>query len=216
MEVSIEKSKVMVNSKTDIRAQIFMNGKQLEEVDAFKYLGATLTKDSRSTTEIKIRLAMATSAMAKLSKIWKSNDISFPTKMKLYKSLVLSILLYGCESWTLMAETTKRVQTFETKCFRRLLRISWKDHKMNKFVWDQVTRLAGPQEPLLAVVKRRKLSWFGHVTRHNTLPKTVLQGTLEGGRSRGRQPMSWMDNVKEWTKMVTSTLIRKAENRTGW
>mgnify|MGYP006273469667 CR=1 FL=1 len=216
MEVSTEKSKVLVNSANDTTAQIYMNGQQLEEVDAFKYLGATLTKDGRSTTEIKTRLAMATSAMTKLNKIWRSNDISFKTKVKLFRSLVISILLYGCESWTMTAETTKRIQTFETKCFRRLLGISWKDRKTNTYVRSQVALLAGPQEPLLATVKKRKLAWFGHVTRHNTLPKTVLQGTLEGGRRRGRQTKSWMDNIKEWTHLDSPTLIRKAEDRAGW
>ena len=70
----------MVNSANNTNAQILMNGQQLEEVDHFKYLGATLTKDGRSTTEIKIRLAQATSAMAKLTVIWRSKDISFPVK----------------------------------------------------------------------------------------------------------------------------------------
>ena len=185
-------------------------------MDAFKYLGATLTKDGRSTTEIKSRLAIATSAMAKLQKIWKSKEISFPTKIKLYRSLVLSILLYGCESWTMTADTTRRVQTFETKCFRRLLRISWKDRKTNDYVRSQIEMLAGPQEPLLAIVKRRKLSWFGHVIRHNSLPKTVLQGTLEGGRRRGRQAKCWLDNIKDWTRMDSPTLMRQAEDRAGW
>ena len=106
MEASDEKSKVMVNSANSTSAQIFMNGKQLEEVDAFKYLGTTLTKDGKSATEIKIRLGIATSVMARLNKIWKSKTISFPTKVKLYKGLVLSILLCGCESWTMTAETT--------------------------------------------------------------------------------------------------------------
>ena len=72
--------------------------------------------------------------MAKFSKIWKSMEISFPTRMKLYKLLVLSILLCGCESWTMTAETmSKRVQTFETKCFRQILGISWRDRMSNDF-----------------------------------------------------------------------------------
>ena len=216
MEVSTEKSKVLVNSTTGSTAHILMSGEQLEEVDAFKYLGATLTKDGRSTSEIKTRLAMATAAMAKLNRFWKSRSISFNTKIKLFRSLVLSILLYGCESWTMTAETTKRIQTFETKCFRRLLGISWKEHKSNDFVRSQVAQLAGPQEPLLALVKRRKLSWFGHLIRHDALPKTVLQGTLEGGRRRGRQTKSWMDNIREWTRMDSPTLIRRAEDRAEW
>ena len=216
MEVSSEKSKVMKNSSNTTPVQIFMNGQELEEVSTFKYLGATLSKDSKSTKEIKTRIAIAISTMAKLDKIWKSKEIRFPTKMKLYRALVLSTLLYGCESWTMSAETTKKVKTFETKSFRRMLGITWKERKTNEYVFDQVSLLDGPQEPLLATIKRRKLAWFGHVTRHNTLPKTILQGTLEGGRKRGRQQKSWFDNIKEWTRMDSPTLLRSAENRAAW
>ena len=217
MEVSSEKSKVMVNGNDNSNeAHIIMNGQTLEEVEAFKYLGATLTKDGRSSTEVKIRLAISMSAMAGLSKIWRSKDISFPTKIKLFRSLVLSILLYGCESWTLTAELEKKIQAFEMKCYRRLLQISWTQHKTNEFVKNQVTMLAGPQEPLLAIVKRRKLAWFGHVTRHNTLSKTIMQGTLEGGRRRGRPRKSWTDDVKSWTCLDMPDLLNQAENRLGW
>ena len=120
MEISSEKSKVMVNSGENTTVQISMNGQQLEEVMAFKYLGATLTKDGRSTAEIKIRLAIATASMAKLNKIWSSKDLSFATKIKLHKTVVLSTLLYGCESWTLTADSTKKIQAFENKCYRRM------------------------------------------------------------------------------------------------
>ena len=80
------------------RSEISMNGQQLEEVMAFNYLGAKLTKDGRSTAEIKIRLAIATASRAKLNKIWSSKDVSFSTKIKLYKTLVLSTLLQTCHS----------------------------------------------------------------------------------------------------------------------
>ena len=155
-----------------------MNGELLEEVNSFKYLGATLTKDGTSLAEIRIHIATATVATAKLKHIWKSK-ISFRTKHKLFKSLVCSILLYGCESWTLLAETERRIQAFENKCLRKLLNISYKEHKTNEYVWDTVNAMAGPQEPLLAIVKRRKLTWYGHITRHDSLCKTVLQGTIE-------------------------------------
>ena len=111
MEISSEKNKVMVNSIDNTTVQISMNGQQLEEVMAFKYLGATLTKDGRSTAEIKMGLAIATASMAKLNKIWSSKDISFSTKVKLYKTLVLSTLLYG---WTLTADSTKRIRHSRT------------------------------------------------------------------------------------------------------
>ena len=217
MEVSSEKSKVMVNSTNDeVHADITMNGQKLEEVEGFKYLGATLTKDGRSTIEVKTRLAAATSAMAKLNKIWGSRTISFNTKLKLFKSLVLSILLYGCESWTLSAELEKRIQAFEMKSYRRLLHISWAEHKTNVYVRGRITALAGPQEPLLATIRRRKLAWFGHVTRHNTLSKTILQGTVEGGRKRGRPRKSWTDDVKAWTQLKVPELLTEAEDRPRW
>ena len=216
MEVSSEKSKVMVNSKEDSTASITMNGQQLEEVESFKYLGATLSKDGTSNSEVRIRIGSAMSAMSRLDRIWKSNNVSFTTKFRLYRSLVLSVFLYGCEAWTLYAETEKRIQAFEFKCLRKLLRISYMEHKTNEYVRSRVTFLAGPHEPLLATVKRRKLGWFGHTTRCNGLSKTILQGTLEGSRRRGRQRKSWTDNVKEWTGLTMPVLLARAQDRPGW
>ena len=135
--------------------------------------------------------------MVKLNKIWSSKDISFATKIKLYKTLVLSTLLYGCESLTLTGDSIKRIQAFENKCYRRMLGISWKGRKTNEFVQRGIKARAGKQENLLGIVKRRKLAWFGHISRHNSLAKTVLQGTLEGGRKRGRQVKCWADNLKK-------------------
>ena len=215
MEISAEKSKTMVNSTNDISANITLNGEPLEEVNQFMYLGATLSKDGTSAAEIRIRVAQATAAMARLDRIWKSK-IGFPTKYKLFKSLVISIVLYGCESWTLMADSEKKVQAFENKSLRRLLGISWREHKTNEYVRKKVEDIVGPQETLLATVKRRKLAWFGHVTRHNSLSKTIMQGTVAGGRRRGRQRKSWGDNIKEWTAMTTPDLLRAADNRTEW
>ena len=217
MEISSEKSKIMVNSNTHQAAtSITLNGQMLEEVDSFKYLGATLTKDGSSVKEVKARLSLATAAMTRLSTIWKSSSIGFLVKLKLYKSLVVSILLYGCESWTLTADLERRIQAFEHKCLRKLLHISHTEHKTNEFVRQLVFILAGKQEPLLAVVKRRKLAWYGHISRHDTLSKTIFQGTVEGKRSRGRPRKSWSDNVKDWTNQPTARTLRAAEDRHQW
>ena len=97
-EVSIEKSKIMTNSRNNISADISMNGQKLEEVTSFKYLRASLRTDGSYSEEICIRTVSAMEAMARLNKIWQCNTISFTSKFKLHKSLVTSILLYGCET----------------------------------------------------------------------------------------------------------------------
>jgi len=215
MEVSTEKSKIMRHSVNAQQIPISMNGEILEEVDEFKYLGAILTKDGTSRKEVRARISAATAAMARLQRIWIST-ISTKTKISLYRSLVISILLYGCETWTLRAEDERRLNAFETKSFRKILRISYRERRTNEFVRGEINRLAGQQEPLLATIKRRKLTWFGHVNRHEGLPKTILQGTLPGSRKRGRQKKAWNDNICEWTGESLSNLTRATEDRGEW
>jgi hypothetical protein len=89
------------------------------------------------TKEIKTRLEMAFGAMTKVNAIWKSN-ISFLVKIKLYKSLILTILVFGCESWTNTADMKCRIQAFENKCYRRILKISYLEHTTNTYVRDKV------------------------------------------------------------------------------
>ena len=102
MEVSLEKSKIMVNEFSNSHTNVItMNDETLEIVDKFKYMGFTLTRDRKSKKVITLRLATANSALVNTSTIWKSRSISLRTKIHLYKSLILSILLYVCESWTL-------------------------------------------------------------------------------------------------------------------
>ena len=120
MEVSIEKNKIITNSANNISADISVNGQKLEEVTSFKYLGAALSKDGTCSAEVRIS-APARAAMARLNRIWRCSTITFASKFKLYKSLVNSILLHACETWTLPADSVKRIQAFETKCMPYLL-----------------------------------------------------------------------------------------------
>ena len=188
MEVSSEKSKVLANSTNkNIPINIMMKVQNVEEVDSFKYFGSTLSKVSTSTKETKIRIAVVMSVMSRLNTISNSRHQLKKTKLKLYRLLGASILFYGCESWTQTAETERRVQAFETKCVRKFVFISYTEHKSNGCVRQQVNSFAGKHEPLLAAVKRRKRSLFGHFARHNTIVKNTLQGTLEDKRQRSRQ-----------------------------
>ena len=95
----------------------------------------------------------------------------------------------------------------------KLLCISYRDHITNEEVKTRIGNAIGPYEDLLISVKRRKLKWYGHVTRSSGLAKTILQGIVQGGRRRDRQRKRWEDNIKEWTGLEWSILLRKAENR---
>ena len=186
MEISAEKTKLMTNSANGIQREIQVKGQVLGTVTSFKYLGAVVLDDG-SKPEVLSRIAQATAALTKLKPIWRDNNISLGSAVKLMRSLVISIFLYACESWTLTAELEKRTQAFEIRCYRRLLNISYKDHVINEEVRRKTQAAIGEHDELLTLVKKRKLRWFGHVSRSSGLAKTILQGTVKGKRKRGRQ-----------------------------
>lgn len=214
MEIHAEKTKLMTNNSNGILSGIEVNGQALDTVSNFKYLGA-IVSDEGSKWEVHARIAQTTAALAKLRPIWK-NNISLASKVRLLRSLVTSIFLYTCETWTLTAELQKRVQSMEMRCYRRLLGISYTQHVTNEEVRQKIRQAIGPHDDLLSTVIKRKLRWYGHITRSSGLAKTILQGTIPGGRRRGRQKKRWEDNIAEWTHLKLSEAMRTAEDREGW
>ena len=105
---------------------------------------------------------------------------------------------------------------FLDEMLRRLLNISYKDHVTNEEVRRKSQAAIGEYDELLILVKKRKLRWFGHVSRSSGLAKTILQGTMKGKRKRGKQKKRWEDNIKEWTGMDFASSTRAAENRSRW
>ena len=132
------------------------------------------------------------------------------------RSLVTSIFLYACESRTLTEELQRRMQAMEMRCYSKILRISCKNHVSNKEVRAKIKQAIGTHEDLLTIVKRRKLKWCGHVSRSSGLAKTVLQGTVKGGRRQGRWRKRREDNIKEWTGLEFGKSQRAVENRGKW
>ena len=129
------------------------------------------------------------------------------------RSLVTSIFLYARESWTLPAELQRRIEAIEMRCYRRILRISYKDHVTNEEVHAKIQQAIGPHEDLLTTVRRRKLQWYGHVSRSSGLAKTILQGTGIGRRRQSTQRKRWEDNIREWTRLEFAKSQRAVENR---
>ena len=102
------------------------------------------------------------------------------------------------------------------RCYRKILHISYKDHVINEEVRAKIQQAVGPHEDLLTIVKRRKLQWYGHVSRLSGLAKTILQGTVKKGRRQGRQRKRWGDNIRERTGLEFGKSQRAVENREKW
>ncbi|KAK7495707.1 hypothetical protein BaRGS_00013154, partial [Batillaria attramentaria] len=131
LKLNAKKCKVLkTNSKSD--ASLKVGHSEVEEVESFTCLGANVTKDGGGTADIKKRVALASASFKRLSNIWQATNISRKTKASLFKSLVLSVLLYGCETWKLTKGEEKRLDVFQTKCLRRVLKIRWQQHVSNK------------------------------------------------------------------------------------
>ena len=126
LKVNSQKTKVMrINSRNDDR--IYIDGGEVD-VDKFVYLGATLTKSGGGMGDMENRISKGRNAYRQLSKIWNSNKIKRTTKLKLYKSLVPSVLLYGSETWKMTKCSKRKLNTFQTKCLKRIMKIKWQEH----------------------------------------------------------------------------------------
>ena len=181
MEISAEKTKLVTYSVNGIQREIKVKRQKLGTVKSFKYLGAVVSEGG-SKPEILSRIAQATTDLSKLKPIWRDNNISLGSKVKLMCSLVIFIFPYACESWTLAAELEKRTQAFQMRCYRRLLNISYKDYVTNEEVRRRSQAAIGEYDELLILVWKRKLRWFCHISRSSCLAKTILQGTVKGKR----------------------------------
>ena len=212
----------MTNNPNGFQREIKIKGQRLEEVENFKYLGAIISNEG-SKHEILSRIAETTTALSRLKIIWRDKTISLASKVKLMRTLILSSFLYVCEAWTLTAEIARRIQALEMRCYRRLLNISYKDHMTNEEVRNRIQKSTGVHDDTLTMVKKRKLRWYGHISRSSGMANTILQGTVKGARKRGRQKkrrednISFLsDNIKEWTRMGFEDSLRAAEDREGW
>ena len=175
MAISAEKTKLMTNSVNGIQREIKVKKQKLGTVTNFKYLGAVVS-DKGSKPEVLSRIAQPTAPLTKLKPIWRDNNISLGSKVPLMRSLVITVFIYACESWTLTAELEKITQAFEMRCYRRLLNFSYNDQVTNEEVRRKIQAAIREYDELLILFKKRKLRWFGHVSRSSGLAKTILQG----------------------------------------
>ena len=137
--------------------------------------------------------------MTNLDSILKSRDITLPTKVHLVKATVFfPVLMYGCESWTVKKAEGRKINAFELRCWRRLLRVPWTARRSNKPILKEIS----PGCSLEGLMLKLKLQYFGHLIRRvDSLEKTLMLGGIGGRRRRGRQGMRWLDGITDsrWT-----------------
>ena len=148
----------------------------------FIFLGSKITADGDCSHEIKRRLLLGRKVMTNLDSIFNSRDITLPTKDHLVKAMVFSVVMYGCENWTIKKAEHQRIDAFELWYWRRLLRVPWTARRSNQSILKEIS----PRCSLEGLMLKLKLQYFGHLMqRADTFEKTLILGKIEGRRRRG-------------------------------
>ena len=141
--------------------------------------------------------------MTNLDSIFKSRDITLPTKVHLVKGMVFPVVTHGCESWTKKKAEHRRIDAFELCCWRRLLKVPWTARRSNQSIVKEIS----PEYSLEGLMLKLKLQSFGHLMqRTDSLEKTQMLGGIGGRRRRGRQRMRWLDGITDSMDMSLSKL----------
>ena len=151
--------------------------------------------------------------MTNLDSIFKSRDITLPTKVRLVKAMVFLVVMYGCESWTVKKAECQRIDAFELWCWRRLLRVPWTARRSNQSILKEIS----PAISLEGMMLKLKLQYLGHLMRRaNSLEKTLMLGKTEGRGRWGQQRMRWLDGITDSMDMNLSKVRGTVEDRGAW
>lgn len=212
------KCKVMFVGSTYTQGQLQLNnGNSVEVVEHFKYLGSTCCRNGSVDKEVNVRIARAAEVFKTLEVLWKDHSISLATKMGVYSTSVLSALLYSSETWALTKTNEKRLDSFDQRCLRKIMRVNWTMKVTN----EEIRRKAG-RPALSQVIKNHRLRWLGHVLRmsESRIPKQLLKWRpTHGKRRRGRPRLRWEDiimkDIQEWDLDMKSAEVT-AQDRSSW
>ena len=176
---SSSSSKIMASSPV---TSWEIDGETVETVSDFILWGSKITSDGDCSHEIKRHLLLGRKVMTNLDSIFKSRDVTLPTKVHLVRAMVFPVVMYGCESWTVKKAEHRRTDVFELWCWKRLLRVPWTARRSNQSILKEIS----PGISLERMMLKLKLQYFGHLMRRvDSLEKTLMVGGIWGRRRRG-------------------------------
>ena len=174
--------------------KIKIENQEIETSNRFTYLGSIISDKGDLEPELNQRISKASNVFRSQAKIWSNKGLSTKTKMKIYNSIVVSVLLYGAETWNLSETQSKRLDALGMKFQRRIMGIKWTSHTTNEEVLKQTE-----QTQISRMIRKRRLEWYGHVKRMNKqrFPYRILNWNPSGTRSRGKQKQRWQDLIRK-------------------
>ena len=215
LKINTRKTEIM-RIRSSGNQRVIIDDTDLKEVEKFTYLGCEIRNDGDVRNEVGIRIGKAGAAFRMLDKVWNAHNVSLSTKLKLFNSIVISVLIYGYESWKGLKEIENRVRRFESGCLRTIMKIRWYDH-----VSEVELRNRTGQRSVVEVIKMRRWRWYGHVLRmpESRLPKQAISWTPTGRRNVGRPKDTWRRTMKREMRdknLDQSKVMAMAQDQSAW